>query len=89
MKHLCKVRGKLLLSLVLVLFLIISITGYINTSASSEEKRYSDNNTKLIQGNVSESDKKLLPQLRNIDETAVIIVTLALEKVSVYKTKAC
>lgn len=42
MKHLCKVQGKLLLSFVLVLLLLVSITGCIKTSVSSEEKRYSD-----------------------------------------------
>lgn len=42
MKHLYKVRGKLLLSLVVVSLLMISITGCINTSAFLEEKRYSD-----------------------------------------------
>lgn len=42
MKHLCKSRGKLLLSLTLVFLLLISISGCGNTPASSEEKTYSD-----------------------------------------------
>ncbi len=42
MKYLCKVGGKLLLSLVLVSLMMIYLTGCKNTPASSEEKRYSD-----------------------------------------------
>lgn len=42
MKHLCKLRGKLLLSLMLVFLLLIPITGCGNAPASSEEKTYSD-----------------------------------------------